>query len=136
MAQKEQWALPCQVEVSTLHWADETQVVPNQLHALGIHELECRQDLAQHPLAGAEGLQNLGKAWTTCNSARRLRHMHNQEAAGSPSCRTHSLAHRPPKSPFKAAMPTQPLTMQRSVIQVRGRDGGCPYGSVLITPRY
>lgn len=54
---------------STLHRAGQMEVVPNQLHALSIHELVRRQDLAQHPLAAAERLQNLSKAWTSCNRA-------------------------------------------------------------------
>lgn len=50
-----------------MHGAGEMEVEPDQLHALGVHELECGQDLAQHAPAGAEGLQNLSKARTACN---------------------------------------------------------------------
>lgn len=56
--------------VSTLHWAGEAQVARDQPHALGIHELVRGQDLPQQPLAGAEGLQNLSKARTTCKGNR------------------------------------------------------------------
>ena len=56
--------------VTTLHWAGEVQVVPDQPHALSVHELVRGQDLAQQPLAGAKGLQNLGEAWTTCKGDR------------------------------------------------------------------
>jgi hypothetical protein len=58
--------------VGTLHWSGQVEVLPDQLHALSIHELKRRQDLPQHPLAGAEGLQNLSKAWTTCNGSQCL----------------------------------------------------------------
>lgn len=51
---------------STLHRAGEEEVVLDQPHALGVHELKRRQDLSQHPLAGAESLQNLSKARATC----------------------------------------------------------------------
>lgn len=50
----------------TLHWAGQVKVTPHQPHALRVHELVGRQDLAQHPLAGAESLQNLSKTRTTC----------------------------------------------------------------------
>lgn len=51
---------------STLHWAGQVEVLLDQLHALSVHELERRQDLPQHPLAGAEGPQNLCKARAAC----------------------------------------------------------------------
>lgn len=53
-----------------MHWAGEMEVLPDQLHALSIHELIRRQDLSQHPLASAESLQNLSKAWATCTRHR------------------------------------------------------------------
>lgn len=55
--------------VSTLHRAGEAKVTRDQPHALGIHELVRGQDLAQQPLAGAEGLQDLREARTTCKGS-------------------------------------------------------------------
>lgn len=64
---------PC-MGVSTLYRAGQVEMTHDQLHAHSIHELERRQDLAQHPLAGAEGLQNLSKAWTAWNGSQHVKH--------------------------------------------------------------
>lgn len=68
-----------------MHRAGETEVAPHQLHAGGVHELERGQDLAQHPPAGAESLQNLGKARTACNGTQHLRRP--PVPAQGPECR-------------------------------------------------
>lgn len=55
-----------------MHRAGEMEVAPHQLHAGGVHELERRQDLAQHAPAGVESLQNLSEARTACNRTQHL----------------------------------------------------------------
>lgn len=53
-----------------MHGAGKAQVVCDQPHALSVHELVRGQDLTQQLLATAEGLQDLGKARTTCEGNR------------------------------------------------------------------
>lgn len=48
----------------TFHWAGQLEMSLNQFHALLIHELIGRQDLAQHGSAGCECFQNLSKTLT------------------------------------------------------------------------
>lgn len=101
---------------------------PDQLHALSIHELKRRQDLAQHRPAGAEGLQNLSKARTACNGRGE---------------RTSGLAHghgdlpQATRAALQAAKPTHPANGHLEVRKHTARNWpvGKQLGCVSVTPR-
>lgn len=99
---------------------------PDQLHALSIHELQRRQDLAQHRPAGTEGLQHFGKAGQPATGTVR-------EQAGE---QTRGL-HGPPEPPFKQQnQPARPNGhLEKEIANTAGRNG--PLGSssaVSLTP--
>lgn len=84
-----------------MYWVGQVEVLSHQLHAFGIHKLKRRQDLAQLPLAGAEGLQNLSKPRAACDGIQCIRHHRRRtmELRASPTTR--------PDVPSSAATSTQ-----------------------------
>jgi hypothetical protein len=90
---KQQGNVAKQDRGNTLYWVGQLEVLSNQLHAFSIHELKGRQDLTQHPPAGAEGLQNLSKPRAACDGTQGIRQLRMKDI------RTQGLPHhlvRPP----------------------------------------